>query len=134
MHLYFGDLIENDLLYDANGKKRKFVTKRQQNFKTYVLKTLENKPQEGYRWIPVFEPAKDSKGNLQYVAEKEVLRTLNSYQWENMFKEYSPENGSLTSMVLDFSSLQSSTVVHCYKLQKREALKLGSLFNIFNEK
>ena len=60
------------------------------------MKALKDKPQEGYRWIPVFEPSKDSNGNLQYVAEKEVLRELNSYyQWKRMFEEYSPENGRI---------------------------------------
>lgn len=94
MHLYFEDLTERDVLYDANGKKRKFVTERQKKFKTNALKALKNKPTEGYRWIPVFEPSKDSKGNLQYVTGAEVLRGLNSYDWENWFNKYSPDNGS----------------------------------------
>lgn len=94
MHLYFEDLTEHDLLYDANGEKRNFVTGKQEKFKADALKALNNKPEEGCRWIPVFEPSKDSKGNLCYVAGAEVLRRLNSYAWENMFKEYSPANGS----------------------------------------
>ena len=46
MHLYFEDLTETDLLYDANGKKRKFTTEKQKNFKDNVLKALKNKPEE----------------------------------------------------------------------------------------
>ncbi len=94
MHLYFEDLTEQDLLYDANGKKRKFVGTSQEKFKADALKALKNKPAEGYRWIPVFEPSKDSSNNLQFIAGAEVLRGLNSYVWENFCKNYSPDNGS----------------------------------------
>lgn len=94
MHLYFDDLTEDDLLYDAKGKKRKFVTERQKQFKEYALKALNNKPDEGYRWIPVYEPSKDSKGNLQYVAGAKVIRKLDSYAWKDLFERYSRENGS----------------------------------------
>jgi len=106
MHLYFKDLTEKDLLYDANGNERKFATSKQKNFKTDVLKALKNKPQEGYRWIPVFEPSKDSKGNLQYVAGKEVFRKLNSSEWEKMFKKYSPKNGSQMTSITTYFLLQ----------------------------
>ena len=102
MHLYFDDLTENDLLYDANGNKRKFATNKQEKFKDDVLKALKNKPRKGYRWIPVFEPSKDLKGNLQYVAGKNVLRGLNSYEWEKSFKKYSPENGSQQASITTY--------------------------------
>lgn len=94
MHLYFEDLTEKYLLYDENGRKRQFVTERQKKFKDNALKALKNKPTEGYRWIPVFEPSIDSKGNLRYVAGAEVLRKLTPYDWEDGFKEYSSKNGS----------------------------------------
>lgn len=94
MYLYFGDLTEEDLLYDANGKKRKFVTNKQRKFKANVLKALCNKPKEEFRWIPVYEPTKDDNGNIQYVSGANVLIELNSYNWEKTLKNYSPENGS----------------------------------------
>lgn len=94
MYLYFGDLINNDLLYDADGKKRKFVTERQKKFRADVIKALENMPEEGFRWIPVYEPSRDDDGNLQYVSGASVLRKLNSYGWEEILQNYSPENGS----------------------------------------
>ena len=94
MHLYFEDLTEKDLLYGANGKKRKFVTYGQKKFKKNALKALKNKPTEGYRWIPVFEPSIDSKGNLQYVAGAEVFRGLKFHIWEDWLDKYSPDNGS----------------------------------------
>jgi len=108
MHLYFEDLTETDLLYDANGKKRKFTTEKQKNFKDNVLKALKNKPEEGWCWIPVFEPSKNWKGNIQYVAGKYVLRELESYEWEKMFKKYSPKNGS-----------QMASITTCFLLQLR---------------
>ena len=65
MHLYTDDLTEKDLLYDSKtGKPRKFMTKMQKKFKDNVLVALENKPREGFRWIPVFEPSSDGKGRL----------------------------------------------------------------------
>lgn len=82
MHLYFGDLTEADLLYDENGKPRKFTTDRQKKFKADVLKALKNKPKKGFTWIPVYEPSSDGKGSVQYVSGKNVLRKLTSYQWE----------------------------------------------------
>ena len=94
MHVYFDDLTEDDLLYDADCKKRQFVTKKQEKFKADVMKALKNKPKEGYRWIPVYEPSKNSKGNLCYTAGKKVLLALNCYEWEKKLKEYSPKNGS----------------------------------------
>jgi hypothetical protein len=94
MHVYLDDLTEDDLLYDANGKIRKFVTERQKQFREYALKALNNIPDEGYRWIPVYEPSKDSKGNLQYVAGAKVIRKLDSYAWKDLLERYSRENGS----------------------------------------
>ena len=94
MHLYLSDLTVDDVLYTADSKKRKFITERQKKFREYVMKALENMPEEGFRWIPVYEPSKDDGGNLQYVSGVSVLRGLNSYNWEEAFQNYSPENGS----------------------------------------
>lgn len=103
MCLYFGDLTENDILYDENGKRRKFFTNKQRKFKADVLKALDNKPKKGFTWIPVYEPSSDGEGNVQYVSRENVLRKLNSYQWENLFKNYSTENGShMASITTNF--------------------------------
>ena len=102
MHLYFGDLTDNDVLYTADGKKRKFVTERQKKFRADVMKALENMPEEGFRWIPVYEPSKDDDGNIQYVSGADVLRGLNSYNWEKAFQNYSPENGSRMSSITTY--------------------------------
>lgn len=102
MHLYFGDLTYDDILYTEDGKKRKFVTERQKKFRADVMKVLENMPEEGFRWIPVYEPSKDDGGNIQYVSGVKVLRGLNSYNWEEAFHNYSPENGSMMSSITTY--------------------------------
>lgn len=102
MHLYFGDLTDEDILYTEDGKKRESVTARQKKFKANVMKALENKPEEGFRWIPVHEPSKDDVGNIQYVSRANVLRELNSYNWEEAFQNYSPENGSRMSSITTY--------------------------------
>ena len=102
MHLYFGDLTNNDILYTEDGKKRKFVTERQKKFRADVMKALENMPKEGIRWIPVYEPSKDDGGNIQYVSGVNILRGLNSYNWEKTFQNYSPENGSRMSSITTY--------------------------------
>ena len=102
MHLYFGDLSNDDILYTADGKKRKFVTGRQEKFRADVLKALENKPEESFCWIPVYEPSMDDSGNLQYAAGKDVLRNLSSYNWEEKFQNYSPENESKMATITTY--------------------------------
>lgn len=102
MHIYFGDLTENDLLYDENGEKREFTTYDYREFKDYALQALNNKPQEEYCWIPVFEPSYNLNYFLQYVAGKEVLRRAKLYTWDIMFKEYSPENGSKMASITTY--------------------------------
>ena len=94
MFLSFGDIIKRDLLYDANGKKRTFSTDRQRKFKEDVLEAIENKPAEGFRWIPEYEPSMGENGKIQFIPGKDVLRGLNSYEWEQRLREYSPENKS----------------------------------------
>lgn len=95
MYLYFEDLTANDLLYDANGKEREFVGElSEETFKGFVVEALRNKPKEGFRWIPVYEPSLATDGGIQYVAGEKVLTGLNSYEWEENLKNYSPENGS----------------------------------------
>ena len=102
MHLYFGDLTNDDILYTEDGKKRKFVTERQKKFRADVMNVLENMPEEGFRWIPVYEPSKDDGSNIQYVSGVNVLRGLNSYNWEEAFHNYSPENGSRMSSITTY--------------------------------
>ena len=96
MHLYMEDLTEEDLLYDPKtGRKRKFYTEKQKAFKEEVLKALANKPKEVYRWLPVFEPSYDEYWGLQFVTdEKPYVRQLDCFQWEEILRKYSPENGS----------------------------------------
>lgn len=95
MHLYMEDLTEKDLLYDSKtGSKREFSTNRQKKFKADVLEALANKPKEGYRWLPVFEPSSDGKNGLQFVIGEKPLVGLNCLEWNKKLKEYSPENGS----------------------------------------
>lgn len=103
MYLYFGDLTEVDLLCDKNGEFREFTTGRQKKFKVDVFEALKNKPKKGFTWIPVCEPSPDCAGNVQYVSGEKVLRKLTSYQWEEIFKAYSPENGShMASITTNF--------------------------------
>ena len=102
MHLYFGDLTNDDILYTEDGKKRKFVTERQKKFRSDVMKVLENMPEEGFRWIPVYEPSKDDGGNLQYVSGENVLTNLNSHEWGEIIADYSPENGSRMSSITTY--------------------------------
>lgn len=94
MYLYLGDLTSNDLFYDADGNERKFVTEKQKKFRVDVMKALKYMPEESFRWIPVYEPSIDFRGNLQYVSRATVLRNLTSCEWEKKFQKYSPENGS----------------------------------------
>ena len=100
MHLYFGDLTDDDLLFE-DGKKREFATEFQRNFKVEVLKALEHIPKKGFRWIPVYEPSMDN-GNLQYVSGANVLRGLYSEEWEEAFENYSPENGSSMATITTY--------------------------------
>ena len=102
MHLYFGDLTNDDVLYTADGKKRKFIKERQKKFRADVMKALENMPEEGFRWIPVYEPSQNNGGNLQYISGVNVLRGLNSYNWEEVLRNYSPENGSRMSSITTY--------------------------------
>ncbi len=94
MYLHFADLTKKDLLYDVNGKKRKFATSEQKTFKENVLEAIENMPAEGFRWLPAYEPSKDEKGNIQFISEQNVLRGLSSHEWEEKANDYSPDNGS----------------------------------------
>lgn len=107
MYLYFGDLTENDVLYDANGKEREFIGARLE-FKENYLKAVRNKPKEGFRWIPVYEPSRATDGGIQYVAGEKVLTGFNSHEWEEIFKNYSPENGS-----------QETSITTCFLLEVR---------------
>lgn len=102
MYLYFADLTKKDLLYDANGKKRKFATSEQKTFKANVLEALENMPKRGYSWLPAYEPSKDENGNIQFVSGQVVLRGLSSYEWESKATDYSPDNGSRMASITTY--------------------------------
>ena len=95
MQVYMEDLKEEDLLYDfKTGKERKFLSSKLKKFKENVLIAIANKPREGYRWIPVFEPSLDGKNRLQFVKGKIPLTGLDIYEWKEKISEYSPENES----------------------------------------
>ena len=94
MHIYFGDLSTDDILYTADGKKRKFVTKEQKEFRVNVMKAMKNMPSERYRWIPVYGPSMDDKGKLQFVLSGANVIKVCDYDWEKIYKNYSPENKS----------------------------------------
>lgn len=95
MHVYMEDLTEEDLLYDLKkGKKREFSSNRQNLFKEDVLKALANKPKEGFRWIPVYEPSPTKNGGVQFVSGKKPLLKRSCLKWVEMLERYSPENES----------------------------------------
>ena len=102
MHLYFGDLTNEDILYNEDGKKREFVTKRQYKFKANVMKALDKMPKEGFRWIPVYEPSEDSNFNLQYVAGKDVLIHRSPDLWNDICRFYSFENESRMATITTY--------------------------------
>lgn len=96
MHLYFEDLTEVDL-YCALGKVRELdkLDKMQLRlFRDKIVEALENKPIEGYRWIPVFEPSSAENGEIEFVKGKKTLTSYNGNEWRIKLKEYSPENES----------------------------------------
>ena len=98
MHVYMKDLTKRDLLYDSEtGKKRKFSTKREKRFKKEVLKALKNKPKEGFRWIPEYEPSPALDGSIQFVKGKKPLVGLSCKEWSEYLKAYSPKNKSGTA-------------------------------------
>lgn len=99
MHVYMEDLIEEDLLYDSKTKrKREFSTDNEMEFKDNVLKALKNKPKEGFRWIPVYEPSITPNGGVQFVNGEIPLVGLSAPEWNRILKEYSPENESGMSL------------------------------------
>lgn len=77
MHLYMKDLTKEDLLYDAKtGRKREFSTANQKEFKKDVSEALKNKPKEGFRWIPAYEPSPTTDGKIQFIAGEKPLVEL----------------------------------------------------------
>ena len=102
MHLYFGDLTQDDILYNENGKERKFVTEMQKKFRVYLMNALENMPEEGFRWIPVYEPSKNDGDNLKFDSGENVFIGLTSYKWEEALQSYSLENGSRMSSIITY--------------------------------
>lgn len=97
MHVYMDDLTEQDLLIDSKtGKERIFSTDEQKEFKKDVLEAIKDKPKEGFRWIPTFEPSikSGSWGEIQFVKGNFPYTGLTCYKWEKIFEEYSTENQS----------------------------------------
>ena len=95
MHVYMEDLTEEDLLYDSKtGRKREFFTNREKKFRKDVLEALANKPKEGFRWIPVYEPSPTPNDSIQFVEGEKPLVGLNCPEWDKKLREYSPENES----------------------------------------
>lgn len=94
MYLHMRDLSSVDLLYTANGERRRFKTDKQEVFKKNVMMALADMPEEGFRWLPVYEPSEKDYGELQYVPGKEVLTDQLISDWQNMVFNYSPINGS----------------------------------------
>ena len=58
------------------------------------MEALANKPKEGFRWIPMYEPSFAPNGGVQFVKGEKILVGLNCPEWEKILKEYSPENES----------------------------------------
>jgi len=95
MHVYMEDLSIDDLLKDAKtGAERKFVTSDKIELKNNALKALQNKPIEGFRWVPVYEVSTAPGGSLQFIKGEKPLTELKCPEWETILKAYSPENES----------------------------------------
>lgn len=95
MHLYMEDLTEVDLLYDFRiGRKRLFDSRKKAEYKENVIEALKNKPKEGYRWIPVYEPSPAPDGGIQFVKGKKPLVNISCAEWGQKLRQYSPVNGS----------------------------------------
>lgn len=75
-------------------QERKFSTDRQKKYKKDVLEALANKPKEGFRWIPLYEPSLATDGSVQFVEGEKPLVGLSCPEWDKMLEEYSPENES----------------------------------------
>lgn len=94
MHLYVEDITEGDVIYDANGRERNFSTTKKEWFKEEALRAVRNKPKEGFRWIPVYEPSLDIFGGLQYVKGYVPATGRGCNKWEAKMSNYSLENES----------------------------------------
>ena len=104
MHLYFGDLSSDDILYTADGKEREFTTEKQKQFEADVIEALGKMPKENFRWIPVYEPSEaDDDGNLQYIPETNAFRgSPSGFDWEIALQNYSPKNGSKMATITTY--------------------------------
>lgn len=94
MHLYVEDITEDDVIYDTNGRERNFSTAKKEWFKENALEAVRNKPKEGFRWIPVYEPSLDIFGGLQYVKGYVPATGRGCSKWEAKMTSYSLENES----------------------------------------
>lgn len=87
MHLYTEDLTQHDLLYDSKTKEtRRFNSDKEKEFLNNVLEALANKPEEGFRWIPVEPPIEH--------AVLTDFQEFNYPEWEMYAKRYAPKNES----------------------------------------
>lgn len=103
MYLDFSDLTEDDILYTKDGEERKFVTERQKEFRENAIKAIENKPAEGFRWIPVYEASGNYySGILRFVSGANVLTDISTNSWKEFFEKYSPENGSRMASITTY--------------------------------
>ncbi len=95
MHLYTEDLYPEDLDFHKESEETNvFYNEKYEVFEKNVLEALKNKPKEGYFWLAVFEPSIDKNGNLQFVEGEEPEMNKKTFEWEKLFKNYSPENES----------------------------------------
>ena len=96
MHLYTEDLTRHDVLYDDyEDEFRDYnITHNTYKFKDELLQCVEQKPENGFVWIPVYEPSSDGNDEIQFVGEETPLTGLSAIEWERRFEVYSPENES----------------------------------------
>lgn len=94
MYIYMDDLSSDDLLYTAEGERRRFKTDKQEVFKKNVMMALADMPEEGFRWLPTCEPSEEAYWALKFVPGNEVITDRSILDWQNMVFNYSPINGS----------------------------------------
>lgn len=94
MYLDFSDLTKEDLFFDSNGKEREFKTLRQKKLKNSISSALRRKPKSGFVWIQVCEPYIDNDGTVIFDPEKKITKPLEVCKWDDIAKNYLPENGS----------------------------------------
>lgn len=94
MYLDFSNLTKNDLLFDSNGKERKFKTLKQKKLKNAIFDALKSKPDNGFAWIQVCEPYLHNDGTIEFDPKRKITGGIKTFEWENVASNYLPENGS----------------------------------------